>query len=261
MPRKLHILVFAVIAGVLASHSAPPMHRDLLPDFDAHTPKLDQLRLEEVPVARLVSEREVVRPQNEGPAVEGISRAHRETRAVTSYVKLSPLLLADHLHPQHRRDMTLASTSRAALIAKIQHELVRSGCLEGRASGIWEPQTRDALVRAIQSANARMPVESPEIAHLALLQGEHAIDCGTRRAAGGPITVRPLARRNALSQEGYMGLGVHSQEPSSVAVRRDHRAAAGDPARTQRVKGGDGSRRSGAQRTVESLFVHPLGVR
>lgn len=133
--------------------------------------------------------------------------------------------------------------SPSQLATAIQSELVRAGCLRRSAPGVWDANTRSALVRALAEANARMPVGAPHVAHLALLRGESRIACG-RQETPTPhdigSTIIP-SRAAIQRRDGIMGLGAgvalgndlprsNAHATASSRVRRDHQARRGHAA-------------------------------
>lgn len=145
------------------------------------------------------------------------------------------------------RHAPLASVrlSPSQLATAIQGELVRAGCLTRSVPGVWDANTRSALVRALAEANARMPVGAPHVAHLALLRGESRIACGrqvtpTPHDIGSADTIIP-SRAAIQRRDGIMGLGAgvalgndlprsNAHATASSRARRDHQARRGHAA-------------------------------
>jgi hypothetical protein len=59
-----------------------------------------------------------------------------------------------------------------------QAELRRVGCYEGEVNGFWSSSSRMAAQRFLDRVNAKLPVDKPEDALLALLRGKNDHVCG-----------------------------------------------------------------------------------
>jgi hypothetical protein len=66
-----------------------------------------------------------------------------------------------------------------SLARQIQSELRRVGCYDGEVNGLWTTSTRFAMQVFTERVNARLPLDKPDPAHLALIQGQQGRVCGS----------------------------------------------------------------------------------
>jgi len=83
------------------------------------------------------------------------------------------------------------------LAREAQKELYRLGCSEEAPSGAWTQSSRRAAQKFLDRANARLPVEQPDAALLALLQNAKGFPCaqcpaGEAFNAAGQCIPKPL---------------------------------------------------------------------
>jgi hypothetical protein len=64
-----------------------------------------------------------------------------------------------------------------SIARETQKELHRLGCYEGEINGFWSPQSRSAAQKFVDRINARLPVDKPDDALLALLQSQMGHVC------------------------------------------------------------------------------------
>jgi peptidoglycan hydrolase-like protein with peptidoglycan-binding domain len=86
---------------------------------------------------------------------------------------------------------------RAALARELQRELKRVGCYEGEINGTWGPQSRKAMKAFTDQANARLPIEQPDLILLTMVQGQRERAC-TIPAAAAPADADPVAQPSAM---------------------------------------------------------------
>ena len=99
---------------------------------------------------------------------------------------------------------SLDGPSDAFSIARdAQAELRRVGCYEGEINGFWSPSSRAAAQRFLDRINAKLPVDTPEDALLALLRGKSDLACnecprGQGLDAAGRCIPTALLKRSAI---------------------------------------------------------------
>ncbi len=90
--------------------------------------------------------------------------------------------------------------ARVELIRSIQKELKRVGCYDGEATGAWTPATSRAMGSFVSRSNASLPVDKPDVVHLALLKGDgqpqgHWQGCQPDKAIiAAPAGVAPISQ-------------------------------------------------------------------
>lgn len=196
--------------------------------------------------------------------------------------------------PQPARRPSPGETAQRELVRDIQRELKRVGCYRGDASGQWGAATVNAMAAYLGSSNAKLPVDKPDVAFLALLKSTTAdracaTGCGPGQvAAGAGICVpRPVlaTRKNAPGASEPLPAAMTVGGPKTEAARDDAavspsvanppppstataagktstaKAAAPHPRRAETApppqRKGNSSRY--ATRDVRDIFEHPLG--
>jgi hypothetical protein len=94
-------------------------------------------------------------------------------------------LLAQDADEHLLHGMTSPPHSGYALIRETQKELHRVGCYAGEMSGVWTVSSRHAAQKFIDRVNARLPIDPPDQALLALLRSETGPVCGECPAGQG----------------------------------------------------------------------------
>lgn len=74
--------------------------------------------------------------------------------------------------------------ARRELVRSIQRELKRVGCFATEPTGWWGPATSRAMADFVGKSNATLPVDKPDVVHLALLRSAAAGTCGSSCGAG-----------------------------------------------------------------------------
>ena len=67
---------------------------------------------------------------------------------------------------------------------QLQTELKRVGCYHGDLNGVWTRESREAMRAFIDRANARLPIDEPDVIQLTLLRTYVGKVCGERCPAG-----------------------------------------------------------------------------
>ena len=112
--------------------------------------------------------------------------------------------------------------ARRELARSIQKELKRVGCYEGETHGYWNTATTRAMGAFISRSNASLPVDKPDVVHLALLKGETQSACGA--TAGKPImaAASPPPGAAAASSTATIGAAIAAGKkaplPGAMAV-------------------------------------------
>ncbi|MBS0240662.1 MAG: hypothetical protein JSS20_00705 [Proteobacteria bacterium] len=73
-----------------------------------------------------------------------------------------------------------STAPRNTLVAGIQEELTRVGCYSGAQDGVWNEQTKAAMVAFNGSVHVNLPTEKPDYILLTLLQGHSAKACAEK---------------------------------------------------------------------------------
>ncbi|WP_072392145.1 peptidoglycan-binding domain-containing protein [Hyphomicrobium sp. CS1GBMeth3] len=71
------------------------------------------------------------------------------------------------------------AVTRAALARDIQIELQRLGCYFGKIDGVWGGGSRRAVLSFMESVNATLPTQEPDVFMLSLIRGQSSAVCGT----------------------------------------------------------------------------------
>jgi hypothetical protein len=74
--------------------------------------------------------------------------------------------------------------SQKRLARSLQRELIRVGCFDGRATGVWGELSRNALAEFNKQAKTSVPVDAPDYVTLTLVQTYQGKACGVTCAAG-----------------------------------------------------------------------------
>ena len=77
-----------------------------------------------------------------------------------------------------------APKDRVTMGRQLQTELKRVGCYQGDLNGIWTRESREAMRAFIDRANARLPIDEPDVIQLTLLRTYVGKVCGERCPAG-----------------------------------------------------------------------------
>ena len=140
---------------------------------------------------------------------------------------------------------------RAELVRDLQRGLTQLGCYAGPLNGRWDVVTRRAMSGFIAQANARLPLDGPELAMLELIKAQQgrckADSCGATRRSCAPNSkltevASPVA--SSLAEPGLvgqMGLGGPVPEGSRSPKMRPKRRYPKEFAEDHK------------------LFIHPLG--
>src|SRR5262245_30200778 len=65
----------------------------------------------------------------------------------------------------------------SALVRAAQQELYRLGCYNEQINGVWTPHSRSAAQKFLSRVNARLPIEQPDEALVALLRSTNGSVC------------------------------------------------------------------------------------
>lgn len=96
---------------------------------------------------------------------------------VTAVVILPQRAAAATITPQRPAPSVSPHEGHASLAKQIQTELMRVGCYDGEANGLWTTTTRLAMQLFIERVNARLPIDKPDQTHLALIQAHQGKMC------------------------------------------------------------------------------------
>jgi hypothetical protein len=118
-------------------------------------------------------------------AIEAVPRQAEAVRPEATTIVLPPRTIREQVRvtpPLHKDNEPLR------LVRDLQRELKRAGCYFHDIDGDWTPATRKAMQDFSDRVNAVLPVEKPDPAHLALVQGQPKIFCGDTCPAGESLT-------------------------------------------------------------------------
>lgn len=105
---------------------------------------------------------------------------------------------------------------QGAIVRQIQGELRRVGCYDGDINGVWTTSTRFAMQVFIERVNARLPIDKPDAAHLALVQGQQEKVCGAA-----PCPAADARRADARCKpDATLAKAADRPEPSEAAPTR-----------------------------------------
>jgi hypothetical protein len=120
------------------------------------------------------------------------------------------------IRPQPSPPPVSAHEGHGSLARQIQSELRRVGCYDGEVSGLWTTSTRFAMQVFTERVNARLPVDKPDQAHLALIQGQQGKVCGVA-----PCGTGDARRTDARCQVGAnIARTADGTEPAGAAPPR-----------------------------------------
>jgi hypothetical protein len=118
--------------------------------------------------------------------------------------------------------------ARSKLVLDIQEQLRRVGCYRGRMDGSWGFATKDAMKRFTDAVNARLPLDQPDYARLALIQSQSDNSCGgcsagqalapTGRCVGPPVQARAGTPREVLPWKATTQTGTSAGKPMPEAA-------------------------------------------
>lgn len=151
--------------------------------------------------------------------------------------------------------------SRAGLVLNIQRALRSLNCAPLRETGIWDAATMTAMRTLIATTNAKLPVDHPEEAFLALIQARRDAgmsDCTT------PSQKAPVAPRLETASEGTESTVSNGNAVASVGAEAlPGRMSLGGPAAVaaapQPAPRPEPVKAYAPSRTGDDLFLHPLG--
>lgn len=69
--------------------------------------------------------------------------------------------------------------NRATLVRRIQRELRRVGCYDGRIDGEWDRALRSSMGQFIERVNATLPHQEPDVVLLTLVRNHKSAACGS----------------------------------------------------------------------------------
>ena len=166
----------------------------------------------------------------------------------------------------------LGYSARKGLVRDIQRELIRVGCYRGAVTGRWGADTKQAMSAFLLAANARLPVNEPDLVLLSLAQGHVHIDCREKPLSNARLATTNEPNAHPNRPPGLMGIGGPKAETGEPFAKPAARAAPsigqdiGSFRKTIR-RPGDHDTRSNKpprtireQRTVHELMIHPLGT-
>jgi hypothetical protein len=187
-------------------------------------------------------------------------------------VMLPWLLLAgfapDRSYAQEREDspvqlmsapqlLSAPSQPSSVTIAEAQKELHRLRCYWGEINGVWTVSTRAAAQKFIDRVNARLPVDVPDGALLALLRSETSPVCGecpvgqaadtNGRCLPAALLKKPRPRPSTIETG---SLPDQPRIESTSAERSAQREAASPPRQADQKPGSAEPAASGGQRTA-----------
>jgi hypothetical protein len=111
-----------------------------------------------------------------------VQEALAETRPIdTPPFPVKPVMVFEAA-PRFAVDQSSSATGPrdgATLAREIQRHLKRVGCYDGEAHGLWTPTVRRAMKAFTDHVNAALPVESPDLVLLSMVENYHRRACGT----------------------------------------------------------------------------------
>jgi hypothetical protein len=133
--------------------------------------------------------------------------------AVMGLAATAACLAADSANPQED-----AQVSGSALVRAAQQELYRLGCYSEPINGVWTQPSRAAAQKFLSRVNARLPVEQPDDALLALLRSTKGFVCsqcpqGEAFNSAGECVPKALADKAAKSAP--VTTGALAEQPRS----------------------------------------------
>lgn len=150
--------------------------------------------------------------------------------------------------------LPLSSPSQpsSVTIAEAQKELHRLRCYWGEISGVWTVSTRAAAQKFIDRVNARLPVDAPDGALLALLRSETTAVCGecpAGQAADATGRCLPAALLKKPPRPNMIETGSLPDQPRSDSTPADKPAQReGVPSRAVEHKQGPPEQAASGQR-------------
>ena len=96
----------------------------------------------------------------------------------TTVVTLEPRWVITQAQPSDRQALN------DILIKELQRQLQRVGCYRGEINGVWTQSSRRAMQTFTNRVNARLPVERPDHALLAMIQGHPDKTCNKSCPSG-----------------------------------------------------------------------------
>jgi len=162
---------------------------------------------------------------------------------------------------QDREELTLQlmSTPPAAsstTIAEAQKELHRLRCYWGEINGAWTVSTRAAAQKFVDRVNARLPVDAPDGALLALLRSETSAVCGECPAgqaadtSGRCLPAALLKKQPRPTAVETGSLATTKTETTAPAEKAAPREAASPPRPAEHKQGSSEQAASGSQRAA-----------
>lgn len=130
-----------------------------------------------------------------------------------------------------------------SLTRSLQQELTRVGCYVGRIDGVWSVSTRAAMQRFTEALNARLTLDRPDPAMLALVQGRRGPACTTGCEPGSvahrngacmtTASIGALGSRGEVKREAG---GALVAEPSEAFASETSAAEAAEPSASSELR-------------------------
>jgi hypothetical protein len=91
-------------------------------------------------------------------------------------------------------DASTPADDRRDRVRSLQNALVRAHCYDGPISGVWNDASKDAMRGFLRTANAELPVDSPDEALIAIVGSNEAATCAAGRTIEtGSLKSSPMA--------------------------------------------------------------------
>ncbi|MBU1212203.1 MAG: hypothetical protein KJ587_13125 [Alphaproteobacteria bacterium] len=179
-----------------------------------------------------------------------------------------PLVTTGSLPQTH---VATAGRSSVDLASRIQGELKRLGCFNGRVTGRWQSRTKQALAGFLAKANAQLPVETSDMAHVFLLRNYSGGSCEAQLATANETQAAGPAASRSPTPAGMMSLGANAHIPAPPGPERNNGESTGSAGADASVRVRSQARRRSLQRkrrqlshpnerSIQQILQHPLGT-
>jgi hypothetical protein len=187
---------------------------------------------------------------------------------------LSCLVTAGVARAQEREDTPLQTMSQiigapsqpsSITIAEAQKELHRLRCYWGEINGVWTASTRAAAQKFVDRVNARLPIEAPDGALLALMRSETSgicAECPSGQAADASGRCLPAALlKKPPARPSTIETGSLPDAPRSDGATADkapQREAAAPAPRSAEHRQGSSEQAASGQRPAKPTYWSKL---
>jgi hypothetical protein len=121
-------------------------------------------------------------------------------------------------------DATTPGHDRRDRVRGLQKALAQADCYAGPINGVWTDASKNAMHNFLQTANAKLPVDSPDEALVAIMESNQGAACALGRAIV-PVSLKSTAQATASEQTLAQPIPPSALVPSA----KDHTIEASAP--------------------------------